>query len=103
MASGTIPYQVAPPSYANLTAVYSHTGEVEENFTITKTGWYLVDLIGSWSATFVYVGTTNVAKAQVTASNTTMSTVGLYLFSAGTVLSIKINASNGRVIISSMD
>lgn len=103
MASGTIPYQIAPPSYTNLTQVYSHTGVVEENFTITKTGWYILDLIGAWSTTFVYVGATAIAKAQVTTSNVTVSTIGLYLFAAGTVLTIKISASNGRVIISSMD
>lgn len=88
------------PTYTQLTEIYNHTGVVDTTVTIPTDGWYLIDLIGAWSATFVYVGTTNIAKAQITASNVTMSTVGLYLFGAGTVLSIKINASNGRVIIS---
>ena len=88
------------PTYTQLTEIYNHTGVVDTTVTIPSDGWYLIDLIGAWSATFVYVGTTNIAKSQITASNVTMSTVGLYLFGAGTVLSIKINSSSGRVIIS---
>ena len=90
------------PSYNGYTDIYNHTGIVTETFvTIPDDGWYLIDLVGAWSATTVRIRGTahNIAVAQVRTNNVYTNTANVYAFKAGTELRVSINAADGSAII----
>lgn len=105
MANGRIGYQISAPTFSNVVEVYSHTGVItNDSFTIQKTGWYLINLVGFWGQSRVKVDYGNgnlldVAIAQITTSNISINVTNNLFLKAGTELLISIGNDNGSVKI----
>lgn len=71
---------VLPPDYSASKQVLLFTANntVNKSATITNDGWILIELTGAWTPCRATINGINVAAAQVTASNLTMASIGIY-------------------------
>lgn len=99
MATGTLTKQLTPPTYSNITTLYTHTGTVSTTYTIPKNGWYLIDMLGYWGASQVRINGIIIAVAQARISNAAIRVTAPFYFPAGTVLEVLIDNSSGEISI----
>jgi hypothetical protein len=99
MAHGTVTKHITPPTYSNITTLYSYTGTINTTYTVPKNGWYLFDMLGYWGATSVLIDGVIIAEAQARISNAAIRVTTPFYFSAGTVLNIVIDNSSGDIKI----
>ena len=99
MANGTITKYIPPPTYSNITTLYTYTGSINTNYTTPKNGWYLFDMLGYWGATQVLIDGIIIAEAQARISNAAIRVTTPFYFPAGTVLNIVIDNSSGSITI----
>lgn len=82
-----------------MTVVFTKSGVGTWSYTIPKTGWYTIQMLGYWDSTRVQINGVSVATAQCRVSNAAIGVANTCYFGQGTVLDVSIQASGGSVSI----
>lgn len=91
---------VLPPDYnaSKQVLLFTANNNVNKSATITNDGWILIELTGAWTPCRATINGINVAAAQVTASNMTMASIGIYPVKKGDVVASALNNDSSNVV-----